>query len=122
MKKKILIVDDSASILNTLRFTLGVAGYEVITASDGLQAVDILHKNSDIDLIVTDLYMPGMDGLELTRKIRSMENFKYHPVVFLTNEFREDRKEEAKKAGATGWIKKPFTMEKFTAVIKKVIR
>ena len=118
--KKILTVDDSASMRQMIAFTLERAGYNVVQAEDG---VDGLAKMSgDIDLVLTDLNMPNMNGLELTRQIRANAGYKFTPIVLLTTESQVEKKAEGKAAGATGWIVKPFEPEKLLAVVSKVIR
>ncbi len=121
MGKTILIVDDSASIRAVVAFTLESAGYQVYAAEDGQDALSYL-DGKHIDLIITDLHMPVMDGIELIKNVRVMEAYKFIPILFLTTESQESKKLEAKQAGATGWIIKPFVPEKLLAVVEKVAR
>ena len=121
MSKKILIVDDSESIREVVSFTLENEGYNVLAGVDGKDALKYL-DGSPIDLIITDLHMPVMNGIELIKNIRAMESYKCIPILFLTTESQTSRKMEAKEAGATGWIIKPFVPEKLIAALKKVIR
>ena len=121
MGKTILIVDDSASIRAVVAFTLESAGYEVFAGEDGQDALKYLDGRK-IDLMVTDLHMPNMDGLELIKIVRQMDTYKFIPILFLTTESQESKKLEAKQAGATGWIIKPFVPEKLLAVVEKVAR
>ncbi len=121
MSKKILIVDDSESIREIVSFTLENAGYTVLTANDGQDALKFLNGDK-IDLIITDLHMPVMDGIELIKKVRQNETYKYIPILFLTTESQTEKKIEAKNAGATGWIIKPFMPAKLIEAVKKVTR
>ncbi len=120
MSKTILSVDDSASIRQMVAFTLESAGYKVATATDGRDALTRL-KAQPADLVITDLNMPNLDGLGLIREIRALPQFKFVPIVFLTTESEEAKKREAKAAGATGWIVKPFQSEQLVAVVKKLL-
>lgn len=121
MPKKILVVDDAESIRDVVSYTLRQQGYEVTTAFDGQDAFEKLSKES-FPLIITDLYMPRLDGLELIKKIRTLDSYKGIPILFLTTESQLDKKRQAKAAGATGWIVKPFQPEKLVNVVKKVLR
>jgi len=121
MEKIILIVDDSASIRNLVEFTLKNAGFTVISASNGKEALS-LFDGRNIHLLLTDLHMPVMTGMELISEVRKMEEYKYLPILFLTTETQISIKQEAKKLGATGWIVKPFNEQKLIASIRKVIR
>ena len=121
MRKKILIVDDSESIREVVCFTLEKVGHEVQRAIDGRDALNYINK-TDYDLIITDLHMPEMNGIELIREIRKIDRFKRIPILFLTTESQRERKLEAKEAGATGWIIKPFVPAKLIAALNKVLR
>ena len=121
MTKKILIVDDSESIREVVSFTLKNAGHEIEAAIDGVDALDYL-KDNQYDLIITDLHMPNMDGIELIRNVRKMEQHKFIPILFLTTESQTEKKLQAKEAGATGWIIKPFVPEKLLMAVNKVVR
>jgi len=122
MSQSILIVDDSSSMRQMVRFTLKNARYEVIEAVDGQDALNRLARMSAVSLIVTDLNMPNVDGIQLIRAIRSTTAHKFVPIIMLTTESQESKKLEGKSAGATGWIVKPFKPEQLLAVVKKVIR
>jgi two-component system chemotaxis response regulator CheY len=119
MPKTILAVDDSLSIRQTVRLTLSMAGYEVSEADSGQAALDACDSAS-FDVVVTDLNMPGMDGIELIRRLRARPKFKFVPILMLTTESQLERKQQGKAVGATGWIVKPFTADQLVAVIKKV--
>jgi len=123
MGKTILIVDDSESIREVVNFTLENAGHIVLVAIDGKDAMKYL-DGRDIDLIITDLHMPVMNGIDLIKEVRAHSNLNYRrvPILFLTTESQAAKKMEAKNAGATGWIVKPFVPQKLLAAIGKVIR
>ena len=120
MSKSIMTVDDSASVRQMVSFTLREAGYNVVEAADGKDAVSKLGV-MDLNLIVTDLNMPNMDGIELIKTLRANTKYKFVPIIMLTTESQNEKKMEGKSAGATGWIVKPFKPEQLLAVIKKVI-
>lgn len=121
MQKKILVVDDSDSIRKVVTFTLMQQGYAITEAVDGLDALEKI-KQDNFQLVLTDLYMPNMNGLALIKEIRAMDTYKYVPILFLTTENQIDKKQEAKKAGATGWLIKPFDANLLLRAIKKVLR
>jgi two-component system chemotaxis response regulator CheY len=114
--KKILIVDDSKTTRQVLNFSLTDAGYSVTEAVDGLDAMQFLEKDQ-FDLMITDLKMPRMDGLELTQKVRASDQHRYMPVVILTTESADDKKQEGKAAGASCWIVKPFQPDQLLQVV-----
>ena len=120
MSKVIMTVDDSASVRQMVCLTLKDAGYAVIEACDGKDALAKL--TGPVDMIVTDLNMPNMDGIELIRSVRALPHCKSVPNVMLTTESQASKKEEGKSAGATGWIVKPFKPEQLLAVAKKLLR
>lgn len=121
MSKTILTVDDSPSIRQMVGFTLRQAGHTVFEAADGQDALAKLRQRP-ADLIVTDLNMPNMDGIELIRQVRALPACRFVPIILLTTESQPAKKLEARAAGATGWIVKPFTPEQLVAVIAKVLR
>lgn len=120
MNKTIMAVDDSASVRQMVSFTLREAGYAVIEACDGKDALLKL-SSGPFNLILTDLNMPNMDGIELIRKVRQDPKYKFIPILLLTTESQNEKKLEGKAAGATGWIVKPFKPEQLISVVKKVI-
>jgi two-component system, chemotaxis family, chemotaxis protein CheY len=120
MAKRILTADDSASVRQMVSFTIKNAGYEVVEAVDGKDALSKLN-GSPIHMVVTDLNMPNLDGIGLIKGIRANPAYKFIPVILLTTESQESKKLEGKQAGATGWIVKPFKPEQLIAVIKKVL-
>ena len=121
MPKVIMTADDSVSIRQMVGFTLRDAGYEVVEAEDGVEALKKLSEQH-VDMLFTDLNMPNMDGIELIKAIRRNEAYRFMPIIMLTTESQEAKKKEAKASGATGWIVKPFKPEQLLAVIKKVLR
>ncbi len=120
MSKTILTVDDSASVRQMVTFTLKGAGYDVVEAIDGKDALGKIN-GAGVKMVITDLNMPNMNGLELIKALRSKPEFKFIPIVFLTTESQPEKKAEAKAAGATGWIVKPFKPEQLLTVVKKVL-
>ncbi|HNX54746.1 MAG TPA: response regulator [Prolixibacteraceae bacterium] len=121
MPKQILIADDSQSIREILAFSLERAGYSVLVASDGMEAYNLLDGRA-VDLLLTDYYMPNVNGLELIIKVRQLEAYKYLPILVLTTEKQTEFIAEARDAGATGWLLKPFSTEKLLQTLRKVIR
>jgi two-component system chemotaxis response regulator CheY len=119
MPKTVLAVDDSQTMRDMVSFTLRNAGFDVKLAVDGKDALSKL-DGSSIDLVITDINMPNMNGIELTRQIRSMPAYKATPILILTTESDGARKAEGKAAGATGWIVKPFDPDKLIQVVNKV--
>ena len=121
MAKTVLIVDDSESIREVVSFTLENAGYDLLIGIDGKDALKFLDGRV-IDLLITDLHMPEMNGIELIREVRKNDKYKRIPILFLTTESQKEKKMEAKAAGATGWIIKPFVPAKLLAALNKVMR
>lgn len=123
MAKKILAVDDSPTVRTSIKLALEGAGFELEFAGDGSDALDKVKKEKGkFDLIITDLNMPQLDGICFIRAVRNMPEYRYTPILMLTTESQTVKKEEGKKAGATGWIVKPFKAEQLLAVIQRVIR
>jgi two-component system, chemotaxis family, chemotaxis protein CheY len=118
-----LIVDDSASMRQMVGFTLRGAGFEVLEGGDGQDALNKLTAapGGKVDLIITDLNMPIMDGLTFIKNVRTKPACRFTPILMLTTESQESRKAEGKAAGATGWIVKPFHPEQLLKVIEKVL-
>lgn len=119
MSKRILIVDDSASVRQVAGIALSRAGYEVIEACDGQDALSKL--NGKVHLIISDVNMPRMDGITLVRELRALDAYKFTPMLVLTTESGQDTKQRGKQAGATGWIVKPFNPEQLLATIARVL-
>lgn len=120
MSKRILSADDSASIRQLVVFTLEKEGYEVVSAVDGQDALQKA-KATPVDMVITDLNMPNMDGIELIQALRLEPGFKFTPIVMLTTESALNKKDAGKQAGATGWIVKPFKPEQLIAVVKRLL-
>lgn len=119
MKKTVLTVDDSRTMREMVAFTLKSAGYDVLEANDGQQALGIV-GSSHVDLVIADVNMPVMDGLTLTRRIRAIPAHRTLPILVLTTESDDKKKAEGRAAGATGWIVKPFNPDKLVSVVQKV--
>ncbi len=121
MGKRILTVDDSKTMRDMLASALGGAGYEVIQAVDGQDGLDTLAEQTEpVDVIITDVNMPRMDGLTLVRHLRDMDAHRATPILILTTESSDQKKAEGRAAGATGWIVKPFQRDKLLGVLKRV--
>jgi len=118
--KTIMAVDDSASLRQMVGVVLRGGGYQVVESVDGMDALSKL-KGQELHLVLTDINMPKMDGLEFTRKLRAMPQYKFVPIVLLTTESNPEKKQQGKAAGATAWIVKPFNPDQLLAVVKKVI-
>jgi len=121
MAKKFLIVDDSAAMRQLITFTIKEAGHEVLLAENGKEALERL-KGATVDMVITDLNMPEMDGITLIKELRSMAAYKFVPILMLTTESQVARREEGRAAGASGWIVKPFSAEKLLEVVKKFVK
>ncbi len=120
MARRALVVDDSISIRQMVSFTLAEAGFTVIEGCDGADALRKLESQA-VELIITDLNMPVMDGLTFVRRARSRSETRYTPILILTTESRPQSRQEAKAAGATGWIVKPFHPGKLMEVVARVL-
>jgi two-component system chemotaxis response regulator CheY len=121
MTKTVLIVDDSSSMRQLVSFALQDAGFEVIAAVDGEDALARV-DGKRVEMVITDLNMPKMDGIELIKQLRLKPAYKFTPIVMLTTESQETKKQEGRRAGASGWIVKPFTPEQLIGVVKKFVR
>ena len=117
---RILAADDSASMRDMVRMSLGSAGFEVVSAADGEEALQ-LAAASPFDLVLLDVNMPGRDGFEVTRALRAEPNYRHTPILMLTTESSADSKREGKNAGATGWIIKPFDPAQLIATVHRVL-
>jgi len=116
----ILAVDDSPSMRQMLSFPLRGAGHDVREANDGVQALEFANKKK-YDLVLSDVNMPNMNGIELVKELRQLADYKFVPVLMLTTESAGDVKAQGKQAGATGWIVKPFNPEQLLSTIKRVL-
>jgi two-component system chemotaxis response regulator CheY len=121
MAMKILVVDDSITMVMSLKASLTMNGFEVETANNGQAALEKLKAGCKPNLIVTDINMPVMGGLELIGKVRAIPGFKFIPILTLTTESDTAKRDEGKRAGATGWIVKPVSGDDLIRVIKKVL-
>lgn len=117
----ILIVDDSVSMRSMVSTTLSTSGYTVVDASDGQDGLNKA-KGQQFDVIISDINMPKMNGIELVKALRALPNYKYTPILLLTTESSNDKKLEGKQAGATGWLVKPFNPEKLIATVQRVFK
>ena len=116
----ILAVDDSASMRQMVAFTLKGAGHMVLEAEDGQAALAAV-RGTKVDVVVTDVNMPRMDGITLVKSLRALPEFKFTPILLLTTESADNKKAEGRAAGATGWLVKPFNPDQLLATIKKVL-
>ena len=120
--KTVFCVDDSSTVLLSLSGILGKAGYAVEKAGNGEEALTKLKGAVKPDLIITDLNMPGMNGIELIKQVRTLPNFRFVPILFLTTESQQEKRAEAKAAGASGWLVKPVNGDELLNTIKLVVR
>ncbi|MFO1457425.1 MAG: response regulator [Steroidobacteraceae bacterium] len=120
MSNVILAVDDSPSMRQMVGQTLRAAGYEVIEAADGVQAFE-LAKDKVVDVVITDVNMPNMDGITLVAQLRTLPNYRLVPLLLLTTESSPERKAQGKQAGATGWMVKPFNPDQLLATLARVL-
>ena len=116
----ILTVDDTATMRQMISFTLHSVGYEVLQASDGREALT-LAQGRKLDMVIADVNMPNMDGIALVKALRALPEYKFIPILLLTTESTDAKRQEGKGAGATGWIVKPFNPEQLLNVVKKVL-
>ncbi|MFQ5901594.1 MAG: response regulator [Thermodesulfobacteriota bacterium] len=120
MGKSILAVDDSATMLMTISLSLEKEGYTVKTVSRGAEALKLLNSSQRFHVILLDVHMPEMDGITLASEIRKLPNYKFTPIIMVTTESRLQNKVKGRKAGATGWIVKPFKPDQLVSAIRKV--
>ncbi len=121
MAKMFLVVDDSASMRQLLSFAIKDAGYDVLVAENGKDALTKL-GGAKVDMVITDLNMPEMDGIEFIKQLRGMTDYRFAPIVMLTTESQEEKKQEGRRAGASGWIVKPFSPEQLLNVVRKFMK
>jgi two-component system chemotaxis response regulator CheY len=120
MSSKVLVVDDSATIRQQLRFTLSQAGYDVLEAEDGEDGVRKLTTNADTKLVICDVNMPKMNGIEMLNVVKNDNRVNQIPIVMLTTEGSAELIAKAKSAGAKGWLVKPFKPELLLSAVKKL--
>ena len=119
MSKTIITIDDSMSIREVVKLALSPLGYEVHCAADGAQALQMCQQRK-FDLVFTDLNMPRMNGIQLITQLRQAPNYRFTPIVMVTTESQDEMKMAGKRAGATGWITKPFTPPKLQEIARKL--
>jgi two-component system chemotaxis response regulator CheY len=120
MAKTILIVDDSASLRHVVAIALKGAGYDVIEAGDGKEALGKL-TGQKVHLIISDVNMPNMDGITMVKEVKKLPAYKFTPIIMLTTESQESKKAEGQAAGAKAWVVKPFKPEQMLAAVSKLI-
>lgn len=120
MSKSILVVDDSGSVRHVVGIALRGAGYEVIEASDGVEALQKLDGRR-VHLVISDVNMPNMDGLTLLKRVKELPSYKFTPVMMLTTEAGEDKKSVGRAEGAKCWMTKPFKPEQIVAAVQKLV-
>ena len=119
--KRILTVDDSSSVRQMVNFTLQKTGYNVSEAVDGKDGLDKITREK-FDLIITDLNMPNVDGIQLIASVRKLPRYAFVPILMLSTESQAEKKDAGRKAGATGWIVKPFNADQLVAVVQKLVK
>ena len=120
MSNVILAVDDSPSMRQMVGQTLRAAGYDVIEAADGVEALE-LARGRVVDVVITDVNMPNMDGITLVAQLRALPSYRLVPLLLLTTESSPERKAQGKQAGATGWMVKPFNPDQLLATLARVL-
>ena len=124
--KKILVLDDSKTIRSSVKYTLEKEGYDVLLAEDGKEGLEVLEENSSMSdrpkMIISDINMPRMGGIEFIEEVKSNSKFKFIPVLVLTTESQSSMKSKGKKAGAAGWLVKPFEPQQLIDVVEKFVR
>ena len=121
MSKTILCVDDSFSMRTIIKTVLTNSQYKLLEAENGVDALDVVKSNPEIDMFIVDVNMPKMDGITLVKKLRTINEYESTPIIILTTEAKNDKKAEGQAAGATGWIVKPFDSDKLTKVVASLL-
>jgi two-component system chemotaxis response regulator CheY len=116
----VLAVDDSSSMRQLVKGTLRGAGYEVVSASDGIEALEYA-RTASVNLVLTDIHMPRMDGIELVKELRNLDSYRLTPILVLTTESGPEMRKRGKEVGATGWIVKPFSPDELLATVKRIL-
>ncbi len=122
MKKTVLVVDDFEVNTYAVGFTLKNAGYDVLKATSGFEALEYFKNDKKIDLVITDYKMPKMNGVELIREIRQIPKYKFMPILVLSTETDYEKKRLAREAGITGWVQKPFKIDVFLKFVAKALK
>jgi len=126
MNKRVLILDDSRTIRTSVKYTLEKSGYEILLAENGVEGLKVLNDNSGMSdrpkMIITDINMPKMNGIEFIKEVKKDRQFKFIPILVLTTESQAEMKNKGKEAGAAGWLVKPFSPEQLTGVVKRFVR
>ena len=117
---RILSVDDSLTIRNMVKSMLESEGYEVVSANDGVEAMEIAREQT-FDLVLSDINMPNMNGISLVSKLRRLDDYVDIPIIMLTTEDSDFKKNKAKNFGASGWLQKPFTQERLIGAVNKLL-
>ena len=120
--KTIMLVDDSATILLSITNILTKSGYGVEKAANAQEGLNKFNAGAKVDLLITDLNMPGMNGIDFIKEVRKLPQYKFMPILFLTTESQQSKRMEAKAAGASGWLVKPATADELLNTIKLVLR
>lgn len=120
MAKNVLVVDDSSSVRQVVGIALKSAGYDVIEASDGKDALSKL-TGQKVHLIISDVNMPNMDGITFVKEVKKLANYKFTPIIMLTTESQDSKKAEGQAAGAKAWVVKPFQPAQMLAAVSKLI-
>ena len=120
MKKTIMTVDDSASVRMMVSFTLSELGFDIVEAANGRDALKKL-RNQSMDLMITDVNMPELDGIGLVKAVRDMPEHRFTPIIILTTEAGDEKRRAGKQAGATGWVVKPFVPEQLVTAVRRVL-
>lgn len=120
MSKTVLIVDDSASMRQTVKICLSSAGYDVVEAVDGRDGISKLDGRR-VHLIISDVNMPNMNGIDMVKAVKLLPNYRFTPIMMLTTEAEESKKKEGQMAGAKAWVVKPFKPEQLLAAVSKLI-
>ena len=126
LNKRVLILDDSRTIRTSVKYTLQKSGYEILLAENGVEGLEVLKENSSMNdrpkMIITDINMPKMNGIEFIKEVKKDRQFKFIPILVLTTESQAEMKNKGKEAGAAGWLVKPFSPEQLTGVVKRFVR
>lgn len=126
MNKRVLILDDSRTIRTSVKYTLQKSGFEILLAENGIEGLEVLKENSSMQdrpkMIITDINMPKMNGIEFIKEVKKDRQFKFIPILVLTTESQTEMKNKGKEAGAAGWLVKPFSPEQLTGVVKRFVR